>query len=132
MIEQQTAKSLKEIQREKDARMDRYDSHMNQHGHYSAKYKRDNLPRSPILDELLEQGVTLASNYAETHPLPEKAVATDYQVVVIATPEGTVATPSATPEPSSATPSSNDATPKHGKHKEGYWKEYRAKKKAQL
>lgn len=48
-------------------RMDSYDSHMNQYGHYSIKKVRASA-RSPILDSLVAQGVTLASDYASRFP----------------------------------------------------------------
>lgn len=48
-------------------RMDSYDAHMNQYGHYSMKKVRA-IARSPILDSLVAQGVTLASDYASRFP----------------------------------------------------------------
>ena len=50
--------------------MGRYDEHMNRHGHYSILAQKE-LQRSPILDEILRGGGTLAGDYAERIAQPK-------------------------------------------------------------
>ena len=49
-------------------RMERYDYHMRDTDHRSINASRGVPPRSPILDQLVAQGVPLASDYASHYP----------------------------------------------------------------